>query len=112
MSRRVLPLLALLGLIGCATPGKRLLGSELAASPVVVASLKSATAPFSLSGTMVEKCPTAGCWLRLKDATGIVKVDLKAAGFTVTDVPKNAAIQVFGRYDKKTGEVEATGLRW
>jgi uncharacterized protein YdeI (BOF family) len=48
----------------------------------------------------------------MKDATGIVKVQLASAGFTVTDVPRGATVRVFGSYDEETGEVVATGLRW
>nr|WP_246385710.1 hypothetical protein [Armatimonas rosea] len=107
--------LVLLGALvqGCQQAGSRLLGSKQAeAKPSTVAALKTATAPIALKGTMTDKCPTAACWFHLKDATGVVKVDVKAAGFTVTEIPNGAALQVSGRYNKETDEVEATGVRW
>jgi uncharacterized protein YdeI (BOF family) len=105
-------LLALL-VLGCQQTGSRLLGTEQAgAQPSSVAALKTAKIPISLSGTMTDKCPTAACWFHLKDATGVIKVDVKAAGFTVTDIPNGAVLQVSGRYNKETNEVEATGIRW
>ncbi|MGC4044212.1 MAG: hypothetical protein QM758_10475 [Armatimonas sp.] len=106
------PIVCLL-LLGCGKPEPHVLGKELpAAPPISVATLKTATVPVSLAGTIVEKCPTAGCWFRLKDSTGIVKIQLANAGFTVTDVPQGSPVTVFGSYDKESGEVEATGVRW
>ena len=49
-----------------------------------------------VSGIMVEKCPVAGCWFMLKDDTGIVRVDTKAAGFVVTDLPLQTEVTVAG----------------
>ena len=107
------PLLLALTVMGCTQPGEHLLGTEPSMRPVcTISALKSATAPITLLGTMTDKCPTAACWFHLKDTTGIIKVDVKAAGFTVTDVPNGTEMRVFGRYSKETGEVEATGLRW
>lgn len=47
-------------------------------------------------GAMIEKCPAAGCWFKLRDATGVVRVDTKNAGFVVTDVPVGAILTVAG----------------
>ena len=68
----------------------------------------------TLSGMMVEKCPTAGCWLRLKDNTGIIKVDTKAAGFVVVKVPLETHVTVTGKVMTEGDEVviAATGLRY
>lgn len=105
--------LAALVSVGCQSTHSRLLGTEQAGAVTSsVAALKSATTPITLNGTMTDKCPTAACWFHLKDTTGVVKVDVKAAGFTVTDIPNGAALQVSGRYNKETGEVEASGVRW
>lgn len=71
--------------------------------------------PVTLRGTMVEKCPVAACWFRLRDKTGIVKVDVKAANFTVGDVPVNATVTVTGTPTMtKGGEpyLDATGLAY
>lgn len=105
-------LLALL-LIGCSKSGERVLGAESAVAPIaLVSTLKTATGPVTLAGTMIDKCPTAACWFHLKDASGIVKIDVALAGFTVSEIPDGAALRVFGSYNKDTGAVEATGLRW
>lgn len=49
-----------------------------------------------VSGIMIEKCPVAGCWFMLKDDTGIVRVDTKAAGFVVSDLPLQTKVTVAG----------------
>lgn len=114
---RLLGFLALLALAagGCCPPGGNLLGKEFGAAPVVaVRDARAARAPVTLRGTMTEKCPVAACWFRLKDRTGVMKVDLKAAGFTVTDVPEGAEVTVSGIIDRREDppSLVATGLRW
>ena len=47
-------------------------------------------------GTMVEKCPLAGCWFVLRDQTGTIKVDLKATKQTVINTPLNSTVTVSG----------------
>ena len=61
---------------------------------------------------MIEKCPTAGCWFMLRDQSGVVRVDTKAAGFVVSDIPLNTKVTVAGKV-KSTAErqIAATGLR-
>jgi hypothetical protein len=63
---------------------------------------------------MIEKCPVAGCWFVLRDATGTVKVDTKSAGFVVVDVPLNKEMIVAGivRTNGSGLLLEATGLRY
>lgn len=63
---------------------------------------------------MVEKCPTAGCWFVLQDKTGRVRVDLKAAGFVVTDLPTGGTVAVRGRLRRDGAEpvVVASGARF
>ena len=67
-----------------------------------------------LTGTMVEKCPVAGCWFRLKDETGSIKVDTKSAGFVVVDVPLETKLTVSGKIVAEGDDIsiEATGLRY
>lgn len=63
---------------------------------------------------MIEKCPAAGCWFRLQDETGTIKVDTKSAGFVVSAVPLETKITVAGKIHD-TGEevtIEATGVRY
>src|SRR4028118_103184 len=55
----------------------------------------------SLSGVMVEKCPTSGCWFRVRDETGIIRVDTRAAGFVVTNVPLQSHVTLAGTVVKR-----------
>jgi hypothetical protein len=52
--------------------------------------------------------------LRLRDSTGIIKVDTKAAGFVVVNVPLESTITVMGKVTTDGDEVviAATGLRY
>jgi hypothetical protein len=63
---------------------------------------------------MVEKCPTSGCWFRLRDQTGIIRVDTRAAGFVVTNVPLQSQITVAGKVVQRGDEKSllASGLRY
>ncbi len=63
---------------------------------------------------MIEKCPVAGCWFRLHDDTGTIKIDTKAAGFVVSAVPLETKMSVAGKISDTDGEViiEATGVRY
>ena len=65
-------------------------------------------------GTMIEKCPEAGCWFVLRDASGVIKVDTKDAGFVVVDVPLQVSLTVAGRLETNgAGRViKAIGLRY
>ena len=68
----------------------------------------------TLHGTMVEKCPVAGCWFRLRDDTGTIKVDTKSAGFVVVNVPLRSTVTVMGKPVREGNDliVEAAGLRY
>jgi uncharacterized protein YdeI (BOF family) len=68
----------------------------------------------TLQGVIVEKCPVAGCWFYLQDDTGIIKVDTKAAGFVVVDVPLQTKMTVSGKISSDGDEVilEGTGVRF
>jgi len=68
----------------------------------------------TISGAMIEKCPVAGCWFRVRDSTGIIKVDTKAAGFVVVNVPLESKVTVAGKIVTEGDEVfiEASGLRY
>jgi uncharacterized protein YdeI (BOF family) len=63
---------------------------------------------------MVEKCPASGCWFRLRDQTGTIRVDTRAAGFVVTNVPLQSRITIAGKVVKRGDEksVLASGLRY
>ena len=102
-----------LTLFGCARSSSNVLGKDPgAAQPTVVRDLKPA-AQVTLTGVMIEKCPTAGCWFMLKDGTGVVRVDTKSAGFTVTNVAVNTPVTVRGTVKDGTERVvAATGIRY
>ena len=104
-------------LAGCTSGGQNVRGAAPTAGGTIVRvrdviKLKPSE-PVTVEGEMVEKCATAGCWFKLRDKTGIVRVDTRAAGFVVSDVPLHTHILVGGRM--LTGEestVAATGIRY
>lgn len=65
-----------------------------------------------IEGTIVDKCPTAGCWFKVQDSSGTIMVDTKAAGFVVTDVPLQKKVKVAGKvhHEQNDASLEATGL--
>ncbi len=101
-------------LAGCHAAAPTVLGTAPATGDVVTvvqAARLTTNAPVTLQGEMIEKCPVAGCWFKLRDQTGVMRVDTKAAGFVVSDVPLHAQLRVQGRADA-AGGVNATGVRY
>jgi uncharacterized protein YdeI (BOF family) len=110
-----LAVLLLLG--GCGRRQATELGLSPSSAPLTQISTLAAnsTEPVTLQGHMTEKCPVAGCWFRLKDQSGIIKVDTKEAGFVVTDVPVNVPLTVSGATRREKGGelyLVATGIRY
>ena len=107
-------LICLLLLSGCGQPKGTVLGKAPSGQPQTVLAVRAGTAPakFILTGVMIEKCPTAGCWFRLRDSTGVIKVDTKSAGFVVVNVPLETKITVAGKVVAEGNDVqiEATGI--
>ncbi len=106
-------------LVGCSRSGESVRGIAPAASAVsMVKSVHEAiklqpTERVTVEGEMVEKCPTAGCWFKLRDRTGIVLVDTKVAGFVVSDLPLHTHILVEGHtMVGAEATVAATGIRY
>jgi len=66
----------------------------------------------AIKGTITEICPTAGCWLRIKSATGSTRIELKNAGFVASDLKVGTQIEVWGTQNSKTGNLDATGLSY
>ncbi len=100
---------------GCHNPTPKSMGTPLANAPVVASNaMKTAKGKTVLvKGVMVEKCPVAGCWFKLQDKNGIVKVDTKDAGFVVTDIPLKTEITASGKVqDGDSPTVLATGIRY
>jgi uncharacterized protein YdeI (BOF family) len=101
---------------GCGQPKGKVLGKSPKGEPQTILSVRAGTAPtpFTVTGVLIEKCPTAGCWFRLRDSTGVMRVDTKAAGFVVVGVPLESKITVAGKAvpDGNDVQIEATGIRY
>ena len=65
-----------------------------------------------LRGEMIEKCPVAGCWFKLRDSSGVVRVDTKTAGFVVSDVPLHTRVTVQGKIVPGARQFAASGIRY
>lgn len=109
-------LVLVLAVMGCGHLRQRVRGVAPAEAPVAMAA-KSAAMPSGarilLRGEMTEKCPVAGCWFKLKDASGVVRVDTRTAGFVVSDIPLHTQMTVAGSvsHEEPSG-VAATGIRY
>ncbi len=100
---------------GCHKSEVKTMGAPLASVPLLnVKEIKASKGKTVLvKGTMIEKCPVAGCWFKLQDKSGIVKIDAKAAGFVVTEIPLNTEITASGKVvDGENPTVLATGIRY
>ena len=106
------PLLA----VGCHPTAQAILGKAPKGPARTILAVRAGDTPrqVTLSGTMTEKCPVAGCWFRLKDDTGSIKVDTKSAGFVVVNVPLQAKLTVSGKIVVEGDDlaIEATGVRY
>lgn len=109
-------LLSLLLVTGCHKPQGTVLGSAPKAEARPIIAVKAGDTPprVTVSGVMIEKCPVAGCWFRLRDRTGTIKVDTKSAGFVVVNVPLESTVTVAGTVVTEGDEVvlAATGIRY
>lgn len=109
-------LTACLALAGCSPKQAHVLGvAPVAQAGSTVSSLAKspASAKVTVQGEMIEKCPVAGCWFILRDKTGTVRVDTKAAGFVVSSVPLHTQMTVSGTVvpGAQPG-LAATGVRY
>ena len=105
-------------LAGCTLAG----GTVLGASPATDSEVRTTAAarslpegtPLVVKGELIEKCPVAGCWFVIKDDKGTVKVDTKASGFVVVDVPLHRTLTVTGKTSGKDDlrVVDASGVRY
>ena len=105
---------ALLIFTGCSDRAPKTLGAPLEGTAMSVTGVPNADGKslVVLQGAMTKKCPVAGCWFMLQDATGTIKVDTKNAGFVVVDVPLNTVITMAGRVVTNGLErsIDATGV--
>jgi uncharacterized protein YdeI (BOF family) len=113
MRQKICIALLALSTAGCGPSGK-MLGKFSKEPNSTVLAINAGDAPprITLKGEMVEKCPQAGCWFRLSDGTGVIKVDTKGARFVVTEVPLNTTVTVVGKlvHDENEPRLEASGL--
>jgi uncharacterized protein YdeI (BOF family) len=109
-------LICLLAAAGCHKPQGTVLGKAPEGEMRTVLSVKAGNTPprVTVRGVLVEKCPVAGCWFRLRDGTGVIKVDTKSAGFVVVNVPLESPMTVAGKAVAEGDEVliEAAGIRY
>lgn len=100
----------------CSKPAGRILGNAPKGEPKNIIAVKAGDVPplVTVQGVMIEKCPVAGCWFRLRDRTGTIKVDTKTAGFVVVDLPLETQMTVTGKVvaDGNDVALEASGLRY
>ena len=101
MNKLLSAVVCLLMLGGCSVTAGHLLGKP-----------KADTDKTAISGKVVEVCPTAGCWFRIKTDKGIVRIELKNAGFVATGIPIGTDVQAWGTTNTKTGDLEANGLSY
>lgn len=103
-------------LAACGQPEGKILGQAPVGEPTSIAAIKTAghAAPVTLHGVIIEKCPVAGCWFRLRDSTGTVKVDTKSAGFVVVKIPLESEITVSGKIVPEGDQwvIQANGVRY
>ena len=101
---------------GCHKPQGTVLGKSPQGEPQTILAVKAGNTPpqVTVRGVMIEKCPVAGCWFRLRDGTGVIMVDTKSAGFVVVNVPLESALTVAGKAVAEGDDVmiEATGVRY
>lgn len=114
-TRIVITITLALVLTGCGSKQSTVLGKIPAqeASATVRELPKKAGTAVTLQGEMIEKCPVAGCWFMLRDKTGVVRVDTKAAGFVVSEVALHTKMIVTGTVTTgPDSAIKATGLRY
>jgi uncharacterized protein YdeI (BOF family) len=88
--------LAFLACAGCTSQPKGASTAHAQAIPISSLQKLKPSTPVVAHGTMVEKCPLAGCWFVLRDQSGTIKVDLKATKQTVVNIPLNSEVTVEG----------------
>ncbi len=113
---KILSILLICSLVGCGKSANRIMGKSPGNGTILtVAALKTAPKSQStlVSGEMIEKCPVAGCWFELRDKSGVVHVDTKAAGFVVSTIPLHTKMTVAGKViPGSPPSLAATGIQY
>ena len=92
LKQRLLPAIAIALLaVGCHRQQGNVLGKAPKGTPATILGIRAGDTPpvVTITGLMVEKCPVAGCWLKVQDATGTIMVDTKSAGFMISILQLN-----------------------
>jgi uncharacterized protein YdeI (BOF family) len=114
--KRLLLGIGLLILAGCQGRQGTVLGKAPTEQPRTILAVRAGDTPVevTLHGVMIEKCPVAGCWFRLRDRTGTIRIDTKSSGFVVADVPLQREMTVMGKVVWHGDEVslDALGVRF
>lgn len=90
---------------------ERSVSREFAESLVSAAAIRALTGegptqPLLVEGALVDRCRLLGCWLKLRDRTGELFVDLAPAGLNARSLPLGSQVQVSGHIGKtREGEV-------
>jgi hypothetical protein len=112
----LLALTLMLSVVGCHKQQGTVLGKAPKGPSASIIAIRGGDTPpqVTVSGVMIEKCPVAGCWLKVQDSTGTIMVDTKAAGFVVVNVPLESKVTVAGKIVSMGDEVvlEASGVRY
>ncbi len=58
-----------------------------------------------VEGRVVQQCPSAGCWFRVQDGTGVVLVDLNPLGARLKSQRVGEAVRVVGRVERVQGQL-------
>ena len=69
---------------------------RLTASTIDAITGEAATQPIHVEGVVVDRCRLLGCWLKLRDRTGDVFVDLAQSGLSARGIPLGSRLSVTG----------------
>lgn len=60
----------------------------------------------AVRGGIVQQCPAVGCWIRIKDDTGELFVDLKPGSLELNEKRVGQQVRVSGRLVKHGGQLQ------
>ncbi|MDB6053177.1 MAG: hypothetical protein JWN25_700 [Verrucomicrobiales bacterium] len=113
---KILVLLIALAVTGCNREGQqgKMEGGPVYAISELVNTTNIPEGTITVIGEMVEKCNVSGCWFYLATNNSRIKVDIKNAGFSATDVPLHSKVQVSAKLHREGDAVilEAAGMKW
>ncbi|VAX42230.1 hypothetical protein MNBD_PLANCTO02-2115 [hydrothermal vent metagenome] len=80
--------------------------SSEARKPISSLTEKSIDQTVAVQGEIVQQCPAVGCWLRLKDDTGELFVDLKPGDLALSEKRVGQQARITGRMVKEGGQLK------